>query len=65
MSSESRDDCVQRPKFFTHANRANPAIGLEQSNFVRFAGFARVYNNPINTVSKAFYPVALRQSAKK
>ena len=58
MSSESRDDCVQRPKFFTHANRANPAIGLEQSNFVRFAGFAgfaRVYNNPINNVSKAFY----------
>ena len=50
---------------FTHANPANPAIGLEQSNFVRFAGFARVYNNPINTVSKAFYPVALRQSAKK
>ena len=62
MSSESRDDCVQRPKFFTHANRANPAIGLEQSNF---EGFARVYNDSINNVSKAFYPVTLRQSAKK
>ena len=39
-----RDVCVQRPRFFTHANRANPAKGLEQ-NFARFVGFAWDYNS--------------------
>ena len=34
MSSEGRDVCVQRPRFFTHANRAK---GLEQY-FVRSVG---------------------------
>ena len=36
MSGESRDVCVQRPKF-THANHANPAKGLEQY-FVEIRG---------------------------
>ena len=30
-----RDVCVQRPRFFTHANRANPAKGLEQIREIR------------------------------